>query len=79
MSEVTRLIFGLNPVEGVTFTKLGTAASGKRIASEVAEGATEGVVRNLPTKLREEALKHGYKIDDIVSSTNKVGFSGRAD
>ena len=79
MSEVTRLIFGLTPSKEITFKKLGTAGSGARITSEVAEGATEGVVRNLPSKLQKQALEQGYKIDDIVSATENVKFAGGAD
>ena len=79
MSEVTRLIFGLTPTKGVTFKKLGTAGSGARITSEVAEGATEGVVRNLSTELKDQAIKQGYSLDDIVSATDDIKFAGGAD
>jgi hypothetical protein len=63
MSEVTRLIFGLTPSKGYAFTK----------------DAGGDLVQNLPTQIKEDALKQGFKETDKLKYTDKVKFSGGAD
>lgn len=63
MSEVTRLIFGLTPTKGYTFTK----------------DVGGDLVEKLPFEVREAALKQGYKLDDTLKYTDTVKFSGGAD